>query len=618
MIAAVRDRAWRQGYLFVLLVLVTVVLTRLPTLDQPLLEAHDFRQTQTAYTSLLFHQNGVDLFSSELPVLGEPWQVPFEFPIFQASAAAVMSWGVSPDLAMRITGLAWFMLTAVLVWALSKYVTRNLFTAGAVLVAFAFSPFSLLWSRTSMIEFAATAGAVGWAYAAIRWIDSRRPGWVAVSVLAGSIGMLVKPTTAGFWAIPILAWALLSRHKATDVTETNSGPRGAASRRQWAWLAAILAVPIILGLLWTGRADAIKAASQFTAWLTSENLQQWNFGTLNQRAQLGNWLLISNLADPLVLGRWLGIPLALAGLASGRPRAFWIAIAAAGVLPILVFFNLYVVHDYYLCAVTPAAAMLVGTGAGWVHEQWRRVIPAALSGLLLTGAWLGAGVLTTRAYWSPAYSDLTVADRLPIVAELRQLSTRQERVALFGLDWSPATLYYSERRGMMPKGNFVNPRTAEELAARGYELFAIVDPYSRDLELAKAWRWIGAVGPHTYRVGDSASAITPAEILATIDLAAYEDARQRGTIVADGPIAVTCGSPLELATGGSGATWILVSPDMSPDLRVIASSSPAPLPVTPVLVLATPPGETVTIDCIGPGSLVLSEIVAAPLVGVDG
>ena len=50
------------------------------TLDQPLLERHSFRQTQTAYTARIFHEEGIDLLHPKLPVLGEPFEVPFEFP----------------------------------------------------------------------------------------------------------------------------------------------------------------------------------------------------------------------------------------------------------------------------------------------------------------------------------------------------------------------------------------------------------------------------------------------------------------------------------------------------------------------------------------------------------
>ena len=67
--------------------LVFTVLIHLPTFDQPLVERHNFRQTQTAFTARIYHEEGIDLFDPKLPVLGPPWEVPFEFPLFQAAAS---------------------------------------------------------------------------------------------------------------------------------------------------------------------------------------------------------------------------------------------------------------------------------------------------------------------------------------------------------------------------------------------------------------------------------------------------------------------------------------------------------------------------------------------------
>src|SRR6188508_2586949 len=70
----------------VILALVAFALAVVPTLDEPLLESHGFRQTQTAYTARIFHQDGIDLLHPKLPVLGEPFEAPFESPLFQAAA----------------------------------------------------------------------------------------------------------------------------------------------------------------------------------------------------------------------------------------------------------------------------------------------------------------------------------------------------------------------------------------------------------------------------------------------------------------------------------------------------------------------------------------------------
>ena len=78
-------------------VLAALVVYVAPTLDAPLLEKHAFRQTQTAWTARVFHEDGVDLLHPKLPVFGEPFEAPFEFPLFQALATVPMAAGVAED-----------------------------------------------------------------------------------------------------------------------------------------------------------------------------------------------------------------------------------------------------------------------------------------------------------------------------------------------------------------------------------------------------------------------------------------------------------------------------------------------------------------------------------------
>jgi len=299
-------RRWEAAAVLALLLLAVVV--RLPTLGQPLVEHHEFRQTQTAYTALLFHEDGVDLLHPKLPVLGEPFEAPFEFPLFQAVAAAAMSWGLSPDVAMRTSALACFVLSAVLLWGLVRHVAGRR-AALVALALFLFSPFALLWSRASLIEYLAVAGALGWLWAGLLWRDRRRPAYAVAAVVAGLVCMLVKPTTGALWVLPLLAY--------TAATE-RPGWRDWLRARLDPVLGLIVTVPFLAALAWTRHADAVKAASDATAWLTSAHLTTWNFGTLDQRLVLGNWSrIVGRMTTQLTLyPAWL-LPLG-ARSASGR------------------------------------------------------------------------------------------------------------------------------------------------------------------------------------------------------------------------------------------------------------------------------------------------------------
>ena len=197
-----RSRRREAAGVFALMILATLV--RLPTLSQPLQENHGFRQTQTAYTAVIYHEQGVSLLHPKLPVFGAPFEAPFEFPLFQALAAGVMSWGLSADVAMRTTALACFLLSAMLLWGLVRHVGGRV-AAMTTLALFLFSPFSLLWSRASMIEYLAVAGALGWLWAGLLWRERRRLVYAAAALTAGLTVMLVKPTTGVFWLLPLLA-----------------------------------------------------------------------------------------------------------------------------------------------------------------------------------------------------------------------------------------------------------------------------------------------------------------------------------------------------------------------------------------------------------------------------
>ena len=354
--------------------LASLVVYVAPTLDAPLLEKHAFRQTQTAFTAREFHEGGLDLLHPKLPVFGEPFEVPFEFPLFQALATIPMKLGVAEDTALRATSLACFLLTALLLYGLVRYVAGPV-SGVAALVAFTLTPLAVVWSRTSMIEYLATAGAVGFAWALILWRERRQHVFFVLALVAGLVGVLVKPTTALFWIIPGLAYRPSTRE-------------GARRRRFDPLTMVAIGVPLAALALWTRHADRIKAASPITEWLTSGNLRRWNHGWVRQRLDGDMWWLILERL-PTVVGLFgiLLLPAIVAGVRS-RQRWFWLGIVSAAVLPPLVFMNLYVHHDYYLVGVSPALAALVGLGAGWLWSIVRpgfRIVAVPLAMLIL--AW---------------------------------------------------------------------------------------------------------------------------------------------------------------------------------------------------------------------------------------
>jgi len=246
------------------------VLIGIITFRTNLLDLYSFRQTQTAFTIREFMMGNWSI-SSPLPVLGPPWSVPFEFPLFQAIAALIGNvFHLAADSAGRVAGLAFFIATGLL---LAILIRRWFGTTAALLtlVFFQFTPFGVQWSTASLIEFAATTFVLG----AIVVIDSysRNNSWILLSIATAllTLGFMVKVTSAFAWALVFLVAAF-----------------GLSGRSVPTWkplLSGFAPLAIALGatLAWTRWADSIKEQNPFASYLTSSALREWNFGTLGQR-----------------------------------------------------------------------------------------------------------------------------------------------------------------------------------------------------------------------------------------------------------------------------------------------------------------------------------------------
>lgn len=402
-----------------------------PSLGQALFESHAHRQTQTAYTAVLYAERGIDLLRPPLPVLGPPGTLPQEFPIFQALASLVLQSGIAVDLGMRLTGLLCFVASAILVFLLAR---RLMSRAGAViaLAAFLFNAHAWLYGRASSIEYLATASGLAFLYFTLRWAEEERRHHWGLALLAGTLGVLAKITTGGFYLLPALA------------LRTRSG--GWGFQRLSVWVLLIVAVGI--GAMWSQHAEAVRAEQPAAAFLALKNQLPWFFGTPGQRLDIGEWRI--PLVALLTLsgsGFLLWGPLAVA-----RARAYdqrWFVLATLSLIAVapLVLFNLYAVHDYYFAAVAPAVALGVGLGAERLiasrRKRWAR---RAMVGL--AGAWL-ATIIGLTGTWSIIYREPVEQDRALSVAEyVHEHSAPDDWVVLRGWGWNSAFLYYARRQGL--------------------------------------------------------------------------------------------------------------------------------------------------------------------------
>jgi hypothetical protein len=415
-----------------------------------ILEQHGFRQTQTAITTYWFLRDGFR-FAYLTPILGAPWSVPFEFPLFQLlTAYAVKLTGASIDTAGRGVSFAFFLVSLWPIFLIGRWMKmpRSFFPIAAIL--YCCSPVYLFWGRTFMIESLALFLALLFLALVMRVLSAdQRPTlrWFAGLCLAGTLAILVKVTTVG--ALFLLVSVLLAcdmvlrwrREQRLNLAALTSGP-----------VLPVLVALLLAGvsfILWSRFVDAVKATSPLTSWLESTNLTRWNFGTTPDRFGSELWLqTVVRRAIPESMGAGAMLVLG-AAFATRLTQRQWIAVSVFLALflgPFLIFPRLHVIHNYYQYA----NAVYLLLGAAVVLAALSEERPVWAVGLVLVVA-----TLQLRSF-ADGYGtaqgivrDPGNSRSLELALTLKNRVGREAAFLGFGLDWSSEVPYYSERRAVL-------------------------------------------------------------------------------------------------------------------------------------------------------------------------
>lgn len=457
--AGARDRA---GLVLFLLAVAAFLWVGLFNLGQPVLEQHGFRQTQTAMSAWWMRAEGFAL-AYQTPVVGAPWSIPFEFPLYQGLVALLAALTGAP---LDATGRVVNLLASLLV-CLPLYRTLRLLGVerGAAWYANALyltAPTYLFWSGAFMIEGLALLFTVAACHRLAKmYVQGANRRDLLLFTLFLLLGMLQKVTTA---ALPALVGCAAFGLRWLQRLRTGT-PLASPATRELARVAAAAAIAFILAYAWVKYTDAVKARNTFGQFLTSGALASWNYGTLEQR--FGKELWVDVIAKRIVSpsSGWGIALLAFGALFLARtPRAAKVA-AALGVLlfllPMAVFTNLHFVHDYYQTAnlVFFLAALGVAVYAACALLPGR----LALAAPLLMAALVAANLkFFQRLYYPQKSASITLetSRTLRLAAFLKAHTPADRPVLVLGLDWSSEVPYYAERKALA-----VPPWTKLELDA---------------------------------------------------------------------------------------------------------------------------------------------------------
>ena len=426
------------------------------TASLPLLgDHHSFRQTQTAIST--FHmQGGGSLVAYPTPVLGYPWIVPFEAPIYQLTVALLaLLVPFELDVVGRITSGVYF--AGALAFGFLSL--RRIFPGPTVIpilfVALMIaSPLYAFWSRTFMIETAA----IFWGCVFLYGVGeaSRRPralAW-AVAFVGCMLCALAKATTWPGFAIA--AGALCAYQWRSQLWDMLGG------RGFWKyfWGLGLDTAPLVSMVLatavavfaWVEISDAFKSLSEIGWTTSSDYMRLWNYGSLEQRFSSEFWLeTVIQRALPLALGLLWFVPagMIVMGICLRRHLSIAAACVILFLVPMMIFTNLHIRHDYYQTAnsiflIAATAIVIGGVLDRFSLQQWSgRSVAGALALVILFQY-----IEFYNGYYRAAVRSSPDAVRMQVALAARNSVAEDTALVVFGLDWSSEIHYYAQRKGI--------------------------------------------------------------------------------------------------------------------------------------------------------------------------
>lgn len=446
--------------MYCFLVIISLII-RLININIPILESFGFRQTQTAITVQTWLHEGLSILNYSTPVFGFPYKVPFEFPIYQLSAYLLnISLVNNLDLALRLTNIFYFYVSAWLLYYVCKQLISDKITILIIIGVYLLSPFSIYWSRTSMIDFCSVSFGLAYMLVILKWIVSQRKSLMLLSILIGILAYLTKITSM----IPVVVilgfYLVIMEFVFINMINLNFFKEIAVQLKnnwfRYFQLALMLIIPVVVGYIWVKYTDMVKIQVG-QDWLVSSALKSWNYGTMEQKLSYENWGVIINRIYlrmfPYANFIFLIAIVFTAGFLKKDEKRLAIISTLSAIITIFCLFNLYYVHDYYMMAIMPYLSIVVGINIHHIFKvsvQKKQLVTIIIMIIALSISYIKTpdyfNIIKNKNVFTYENNEIVQLGRY-----LKNISQYDENVIITDADWSPEILYYSERKGLMLK-----------------------------------------------------------------------------------------------------------------------------------------------------------------------
>lgn len=426
---------WSQLILFG--IFVSVLPFRFYHINAPLFDAASFRQAQTATVVRNYYATGINLFRSELDILGigKEKYLTLEFPFYEAVVTVLYKAFYVSETWGRIVSIASGLIAALFVYLIAKELIRREGIALLSTFFFLYAPLNMFYQRAFLIESTVIACLLMGFYFYLRWIQFESVKILLLGMFLLTLGFVQKGVYGPFWLLPLFVYYAIVRSK-KDFFRLN--------------LFLAVVIPLSCLFLWQRYVNYINVANgndYFTTYHPGHLL--WNFGTLNDRISLAMWSpRLMQLLNGILLKP--GLIFFVVGLMEARKHKNHLTLYAWLGSALVYFVTLFRIqsHNYYQMIMVPPFVLFMAIGftsiVNWLSSQIHRKLKSFSIKQITTGILLfGCVLFGVRAWMFARWSFVTENNEYQRILEIKQILPNGPGVfVLPGYDWNSVYSYY--------------------------------------------------------------------------------------------------------------------------------------------------------------------------------
>jgi 4-amino-4-deoxy-L-arabinose transferase-like glycosyltransferase len=452
------------------IIMFSALLARSYHITYPLNDMHAFRQTQTAGLIRDFYRDGINLLYPRLITLGNPGYVILEFPLYQALASLFYRF-LTPDIIWaRLLSISFGLLSVFFIYRITmKFMVKKAAIFAALF--FAFAPLTIFYNRVPMPDSLTILLSLIMLDFMIEGINNKNTILLILGIFAGCLGMMMKSPYVAPLYLPIIYLTYKEGGRLKSLLNVR-------------FLSSFL-IPFAVMIIWQRHANSVNDMYFNTNDYPFKDLysfvvvklhpfNNWYFGTIAQRLELKNYLMILKriFLEILCVEGVLFLIVGFGADIRKKAGMFFYIWLFSVFCSIMIIFNLNIFHNFYQLPLVPILAILCGAGVSRFVDWFRNKKIAVAITVILISLYLFISGLVAAKFFEESNNLLEVGQFIDNSIEKDSMIA----VSQPGDDlWTPVLMYYSDRHGFDVPHYRLNGEMIEYLKGKDIKYLAIVD-----------------------------------------------------------------------------------------------------------------------------------------------